>query len=122
MIKLKRAYEQPGDEDGKRYLIDRLWPRGLPKTALKIDGWLKEAAPSKALRRWFHHDPQKWDEFQRRYFDELDANVQAWRPLMEAARRGSLTLIYSARDTEHNNGVALAEYLRRQQSKINRPE
>lgn len=101
--------------------VDRFWPRGLPTTSLKIDGWSKQAAPSTALRRWFQHDPQRWDESRRRYFHELDANVEAWKPLLETARGGPLTLIYSARDAEHNNGVALAEFLRRQQSRMDRP-
>ncbi len=113
MIKLKRAYDETDPEDGKRYLVDRLWPRGLTKTALKIDAWLKEVAPSPALRRWFNHDPAKWDEFRRRYFDELDANPEAWMPLAQAARKESITLIYGARDREHNQAVALADYLRR---------
>jgi uncharacterized protein YeaO (DUF488 family) len=117
MIHLKRAYEEPEAGDGERYLIDRLWPRGLKKTSLKIDGWLKEVAPSPALRRWFHHDPEKWNEFRRRYFGELDAKPEAWMTLVDAARKGPITLIYSARDPEHNNGVALAEYLRARQIK-----
>jgi uncharacterized protein YeaO (DUF488 family) len=111
MIRLKRAYEEPREEDGRRYLIDRLWPRGLSKSSLKIDGWLKEAAPSQELRRWFQHDPAKWDEFRRRYCDELDAKPEAWMALVDAARQGPITLIYSARDAEHNNGIVLAEYL-----------
>lgn len=111
MIQLKRAYEEPRREDGRRYLIDRLWPRGLSKSSLKIDGWLKEAAPSPELRRWFQHDPAKWDEFRRRYCDELDAKPEVWRTLVDAAHQGPLTLIYSARDAEHNNGIVLAEYL-----------
>ena len=111
MIRLKRAYEEPQQEDGRRYLIDRLWPRGLSKTSLKIDGWLKEAAPSQELRRWFQHDPAKWDEFRRRYCDELDAKPEAWMTLLHAARQGPITLIYSARDSERNNGIVLAEYL-----------
>jgi uncharacterized protein YeaO (DUF488 family) len=111
MIRLKRAYEEPQQEDGRRYLIDRLWPRGLSKTSLKIDGWLKEVAPSPELRRWFQHDPAKWNEFRRRYGNELDAKPEAWRTLVDAARHGPLTLVYSARDPEHNNGTVLAEYL-----------
>ena len=119
MIKVKRAYDEPDDKDGKRYLIDRLWPRGITKASLKIDGWLKEVAPSQALRRWFNHDPQRWAEFRRKYFEELDVNPEAWTPLVGAARKGFVTLIYGARDTEYNNGVALAEYLR-QKMKSNR--
>jgi uncharacterized protein YeaO (DUF488 family) len=112
VIRVKRAYEEPEDGDGKRYLIDRLWPRGLTKASLKTDGWLKEIAPSQALRRWFNHDPTKWDEFRRKYFKELDARPEFWEPLIDAARKEPITLIYSAHDTEHNNGVALAEYLK----------
>ena len=120
MLKLKRAYEEPGDGDGARYLIDRLWPRGVTKAALKIDGWLKDVAPSQTLRRWFNHDPEKWNEFRRRYFAELDAKPESWATLVEAARKGPVTLVYSAHDTEHNNGVALAEYLRTKQSNRDR--
>jgi uncharacterized protein YeaO (DUF488 family) len=112
IFKLKRAREKSEPEDGARYLVDRLWPRGVSKVALKLNGWLKEVAPSDALRRWFHHDPEKWNEFRKRYFAELDANPDAWRPLAESANRGTVTLIYGARDTEHNNAVALAQYLR----------
>ena len=89
MIKLKRAYEEPEEGDGVRYLIDRLWPRGVTKAALKIDGWLKDVAPSQALRQWFKHDPEKWNEFRRRYFDELDAKPETWTTLAEAATNHS---------------------------------
>ncbi|HEY7307706.1 MAG TPA: DUF488 family protein [Bryobacteraceae bacterium] len=111
MLKLKRAYEKPEAEDGARYLIDRLWPRGVAKASLKIEGWLKDVAPSDDLRRWFHHDPEKWSEFRRRYFAELDAKPDAWAPLVDASRNGPVTLVYSAHDAEHNNAAALAEYL-----------
>ncbi|MFZ0594729.1 MAG: DUF488 domain-containing protein [Bryobacteraceae bacterium] len=111
MFKLKRAYEPPEAADGARYLIDRLWPRGISKASLKIDGWLKEVSPSDPLRRWFNHDPEKWNEFRQRYFAELDSKPDALAPLVEAARSGPVTLVYSAHDAEHNNGVALAEYL-----------
>lgn len=114
MIRLKRAYEEVEPGDGERYLIDRLWPRGVTKASLKIDGWLKDVAPSDALRRWFQHDPQRWHEFRRRYFAELDSKPEAWAALAHAARKGTITLVYSARDPEHNNGVALAEYLKKQ--------
>lgn len=114
MIKTKRVYEEPEAADGTRYLVDRLWPRGLSKTSLKMDGWRKEVAPSQALRRWFHEDPEDWNEFRRKYFAELDANPDTWAALADAARHGSITLIYSARDREHNNAVALAEYLEKQ--------
>jgi uncharacterized protein YeaO (DUF488 family) len=111
MFKLKRAYDEPERGDGARYLIDRLWPRGVKKDALKIEGWVKDVAPSDALRKWFKHDPAKWDEFRRRYFAELDTKRDAWEPLLEAGQKGPVTLVYSAHDAEHNNAVALAEYL-----------
>ena len=111
MIALKRAYEKPEPDDGIRFLVERLWPRGIKKTELRIDGWLKDAAPSNELRRWFAHDPEKWEEFQRRYFAELDAQAEALKPIRDAARHGRVTLIYSAHDTEHNNALALKRYL-----------
>ncbi len=114
MIKVKRAYEPAVRGDGKRFLVDRLWPRGVTKDALRGQAWLKDVAPSDALRRWFGHDPARWDEFQRRYFAELDAQPEAWWPLLEAARRGTITLLFGARDIEHNNAVALKAYLERQ--------
>ena len=120
MIKLKRAYEEPEEGDGARYLIDRLWPRGVTKAALKIDGWLKDVAPSQALRQWFNHEPEKWDEFRQRYFEELDLKPETWTILVEAASKGPVTLVYGAHDTDHNNGVALAEYLRKKQSNRSR--
>jgi len=111
MIKLKRAYDPATAEDGTRYLVERLWPRGKRKTELHLGAWLKEVAPSDTLRRWFGHDPAKWEEFQRRYFKELDAHAAAWEPILQAAHHGMVTLVYSAHDTEHNNAVALKEYL-----------
>jgi uncharacterized protein YeaO (DUF488 family) len=86
----------------------------VTKEALRIEGWLKDVAPSDDLRKWFGHEPAKWDEFRRRYFAELDAKPEAWQPILKAARRGNVTLLYSARDTEHNNSVALKEYLEKQ--------
>ncbi|MER3398272.1 MAG: DUF488 domain-containing protein [Chloroflexota bacterium] len=111
MIRLKRIYEPPEPLDGRRFLVERLWPRGLKKDELKLDGWLKEAAPSDGLRRWFGHDPARWEEFKARYFAELDSRPEALKPLLEAARAGDITLLFSARDLEHNNAVALKEYL-----------
>lgn len=111
MIKLKRVYEPASSSDRPRYLVERLWPRGVKKTALHIDAWLKDVAPSTTLRRWFNHDPKKWDEFRRRYRRELDANLGAIEPLLKAAQRGLITLVYSSHDTEHNNAVALKEYV-----------
>jgi uncharacterized protein YeaO (DUF488 family) len=114
MLKLKRAYEPASGADGTRILVERLWPRGIAKAKLQLDDWLKEVSPSTALRQWFSHDPAKWDEFCARYFRELDANPGAWRPLATAARRGTVTLIYGAHDEQHNNAVALRDYLRKQ--------
>jgi uncharacterized protein YeaO (DUF488 family) len=111
MIYLKRAYEKASPEDGHRFLVDRLWPRGVKKTGLALDGWLKEIAPSDELRRWFAHDLENWNEFRRRYFAELDSRPEVWRELRNDARSRRVTLVYSAHDTEHNNAVALKEYL-----------
>ncbi len=110
MITLKRAYEPAASDDGTRFLVERLWPRGVKKTSLRLDAWLKDVAPSDGLRRWFGHDPKKWPEFRRRYFRELDANAEAWEPILKAARRGPVTLVYSSHDREHNNAVALKDY------------
>ena len=93
-------------------LVERLWPRGIPKIKLKADAWLKEVGPSTELRKWFGHDPDRWSAFQRRYFRELDERPEAWKPIASAARRGKVTLIYSSHDTQHNNAVALQQYLR----------
>ncbi len=111
MIRLKRVYEDEAPDDGVRYLVERLWPRGVKKDSLHIDLWLKDAAPSTGLRKWFSHDPAKWPEFRRQYFAELDRAPEAWEPIREAARKGTVTLLYSSRDTEHNNAVALKEYV-----------
>lgn len=111
MIQLKRAYDAAEPTDGTRFLIERLWPRGVKKASLPIEAWLKDAGPSTELRKWFSHDPAKWDEFRKRYFHELTANPDAWAPVLEAARHGTVTLIYSSHDTEHNNAVALEEFL-----------
>ena len=118
MIRLKRAYDAMSRSDGTRFLVERLWPRGVSKAALQLDAWLKEVGPSTALRKWFSHDPEKWREFRRRYFRELDSRPEAWEPIVSAARRGTVTLVYSSHDTEHNNAVALQEYL---QAKSRRP-
>ncbi len=111
MINLKRVYEAAARADGQRFLVERLWPRGVRKSELKMDAWLKDVAPSDALRRWFSHDPEKWDTFRKRYFAELDSNPEAWSTLAAAARRGAVTLVYSSRDADHNNAAALKEYL-----------
>ena len=112
MIRLKRAYDAMSRTDGTRFLVERLWPRGVSKATLQLDAWLKEVGPSTALRKWFSHDPEKWREFRRRYFRELDSRPEAWKPIVSAVRRGTVTLVYSSHDTEHNNAVALQEYVR----------
>jgi uncharacterized protein YeaO (DUF488 family) len=111
MVTLKRAYDRATPADGTRFLVERLWPRGVAKTELRLDAWLREAGPSTTLRKWFSHDPAKWTEFRRRYFCELDSRPEAWQPIASAARHGTVTLIYSSHDTEHNNAVALQEYV-----------
>ena len=111
MIQTKRAYEPASKNDGARFLVDRMWPRGVKKEQLQLHGWMKDVAPSTELRKWFQHDPAKWSEFRRRYFRELEKNPEAWRPLLARARRGRITLVYSAHDSEHNNAVALKEFL-----------
>jgi uncharacterized protein YeaO (DUF488 family) len=113
MIQTKRVYEPRKRGDGTRFLVDRLWPRGIKKEDLRTVGWLKEVAPSDELRHWYSHDPDKWSEFKRRYKAELDKRPEAWEPILKAARRGTVTLLYSARETELNNAVALKEYLER---------
>jgi uncharacterized protein YeaO (DUF488 family) len=110
-VAVKRAYEPAAPEDGRRVLVDRLWPRGLSKDKAAIDLWLKEIAPSTALRQWFGHDPARWDEFQHRYRAELDANGEAVAQLSDVIRAGKATLIYGAKDEAHNDAVVLAEYL-----------
>lgn len=111
MIKVKRVYEPSEPGDGHRFLVERLWPRGMKKESLHMEAWLKDVAPSDTLRRWFAHDPQKWGEFQDRYFAELDARGEALRPIIEAGEKGNVTLLYSAHDIEHNNAVALKKYI-----------
>lgn len=113
-IVTKRIYEEHSPAGVARILVDRLWPRGLKKEKARINAWLKEVAPSDALRRWFGHSSSRWKEFQRRYFAELDAKPEVWRPILERARAEAITLLYAARDTEHNNAVALQTYLERQ--------
>jgi uncharacterized protein YeaO (DUF488 family) len=110
-IKLKRVYEQPAASDGKRILVDRLWPRGLTKEKAAVDLWLKEVAPSNDLRKWFAHDPAKWPEFKTRYRAELKQNSEAVAEL-KAATKGNTTLLYGAKDEEHNEAVVLQELLR----------
>ena len=111
MIRIKRAYEPPKAEDGARFLVDRMWPRGIQREGLVVRGWLSEVGPSEALEKWWAHDPAKWEEFQRRYAQELEEMDQPLEPLLHAAQEGTLTLIYAAADTKRNNAVVLKEHL-----------
>jgi uncharacterized protein YeaO (DUF488 family) len=111
MIRIKRVYEPVEPQDGNRYLVDRLWPRGVKKEKLALTAWLKEAAPSDDLRRWYAHDPAKWDEFRRRYHAELDAKPETWLILHGAAARGDVTLLFSSKELKINNAAALKMYL-----------
>ena len=110
-IKLRRSYEAPTETDGCRILVDRIWPRGVTKAELKLDAWLKELAPSTGLRRWFGHDPARWLEFKKRYTQELQGHGDMVEDLRSRCRNGTVTLIYGAKDTEHNNAVVLRDYL-----------
>ncbi len=109
-VRLKRAYDPPAASDGTRILVDRLWPRGVARAGAAIDVWLKDVAPSSELRRWFGHEPAKWPEFRRRYLAELEGSP-ALAELRALARAGDVTLVYGARDTEHNDAVVLAQVL-----------
>jgi uncharacterized protein YeaO (DUF488 family) len=111
VIQIKRIYDPSAKEDGTRFLVERLWPRGIKKEELQMDAWCKNLAPSGDLRRWFSHDPVKWEEFQRRYREELSSNPAALQPLFDAARHGNITLLYSAHDTKHNSALTLKSYL-----------
>ncbi len=111
MIQVKRVYDPPAKTDGTRFLVERLWPRGMKKEKLVLDAWLKEVAPSPELRKWFNHDPARWREFQRRYRAELDQHPEAWQPILGAAKKGAVTLLFSSHDAQHNNVVALKAYL-----------
>jgi uncharacterized protein YeaO (DUF488 family) len=113
MLKLKRVYDPASSDDGRRFLMERLWPRGFRKDSLRLDGWLKDVAPSSKLRQWFGHDPQRWAAFRERYEAELTKNPEALEPILQAARQGTVTLVYSSRDSEHNNAVALRDYVAR---------
>ena len=113
MLKLKRAYEAPSPADGHRILVDRLWPRGVKKSAAHLEAWLKDLAPSAELRRWFDHNPERWEEFHRRYVQELEAPEKAelLQDLLARARQGTVTLIFAARDQEKNNAVVVKSFL-----------
>mgnify|MGYP000952682116 CR=1 FL=1 len=110
-IQAKRVYDPIDEKDGTRILVDRLWPRGMKKDRLEADEWLKDAAPSAELRKWYAHDPAKWQAFKRRYFDELDQKPEVIDRLRSLASEGTLTLLYSAKDVQYNQAVALMEYL-----------
>ena len=112
-VRIKRAYTARADDDGRRVLIDRIWPRGVSRERARLDDWARELAPSAALRTWFRHDPARFAEFRRRYLTELLAHDPKARELRRLAGHGTLTLVYGARDTEHNDAVVLAELLRR---------
>lgn len=109
----RRIYDKPTKQDGTRILIDRIWPRGVSKEDARLDAWLKEIAPSTELRKWFDHDPNKWNRFKRSYFTELDNKDEALEKLEKIADGGRVTLVYSAKDTERNNAVALKEYIQK---------
>jgi uncharacterized protein YeaO (DUF488 family) len=113
MIQLKRAYEKASPQDGERILVERLWPRGVTKERAAVDLWLKEVAPSPELRKWFGHDPARWEEFERRYWKELQGHKEAVDLLRRKSKQGPVTLIYAARDEEHNGALALLHFLQR---------
>lgn len=110
MIRIKRTYDPPARGDGRRILVERLWPRGMKKEAVAAEAWMKEVAPSTELRKWFDHRVERWEEFRRRYRKELDANPSAWEPILDTKRR-TVTLLYSAHDILHNGAVVLRDYL-----------
>jgi uncharacterized protein YeaO (DUF488 family) len=109
--RIKRVYEEASAEDGLRILVDRLWPRGLSKKKAKVDLWLKDVAPGDALRKWFGHDPRKWEEFQARYFQELEARPRAFEPIVRELAERTVTLLFGAADETHNNAVALRAFI-----------
>ena len=111
MICIKRAYEPRARADGRRILVERLWPRGMKKEDLHADAWMKDIAPSTELRQWFGHEVARWEEFRRRYQRELNAKRDTWTPVLEASKRGTVTLLYSAHDVVHNGAVVLRDYL-----------
>ena len=110
-VRIKRVYEPAGKDDGARVLVDRIWPRGITKTHAALDLWLKDIAPTTELRKWFGHDPSRWEEFQTRYREELERNSANVAQLRDLATAGAITLLYGAHDAEHNQAVALRDYL-----------
>lgn len=111
IVKIKRVYEAPDKSDGKRILVDRLWPRGLTKERASVDLWLKDIAPTTALRKWFNHDPEKWEEFKKRYFEELKSNGEQVSLLKNEIKKGTVSLIYGAKDEVHNEALVLKNML-----------
>ncbi len=111
MLKIKRVYDPPAQADGKRILIDRLWPRGLKKEDARIDEWMKEIAPSNELRQWFSHDPEKWVEFKRKFFKELDRQRTSVETIVGLSKKGTVTLLFGSKEERYNNAVALKEYI-----------
>lgn len=118
MIQVKRVYDEVAESDGSRILVDRLWPRGLSKDKAKVEVWLKDIAPSDELRKWFGHEPEKWDEFRRRYFEELKDKKELVGMIIEKSQIGTATLLYGAKDEKYNNAVALKELLRHEGSPV----
>ena len=116
-IKLKRAYDEPSDKDGSRILVDRIWPRGISKDNIQIDDWLKDIAPSTKLRKWFGHDPEKWNEFKKRYFQELTNKQEIVDTIRNRMKNRHVTLVYSAKEQEFNNATALKEYIENHSNK-----
>lgn len=117
-IKVKRVYEKPARSEGCRILVDRIWPRGLSKDAAALDGWMKEVAPSTELRKWFGHEPSRWPAFKKKYFGELDQKDDLLEQLLQTCSGKTVTLLFGAKDCEHNNAVALKEYLDRRLSSL----
>lgn len=111
MIKLKRIYDEASPDDGRRIYVDRLWPRGLKKENVRMDEWLKDLAPSSELRKWYGHDPSKYEEFKQRYIRELAPKSQILERIRKEGRKDMITLLFSARDTEHNNATVLKEII-----------
>jgi uncharacterized protein YeaO (DUF488 family) len=114
MLKIKRIYDEPTKDDGYRILVDRMWPRGVKKTAASIDLWLKEIAPSTELRKWFGHDPKKWQEFRNKYFAELKTKSELIAAVLAKTKKQKVTLLYAAKDTKHNNAIVLLDFLQHQ--------
>lgn len=117
MIKIKRVYDAPADEDGSRFLVDRIWPMGVKEEDLVLEAWLKEVAPSARLRKAFGHDPKKWNEFKRLYAAELEHSQEHWQPILRAQQTGNVTLIYGAKDPVHNNAAVLKKFLEKQKTR-----